>query len=76
LAPVSNFLFEIGLKMKIIPGASRYAPLDNQSDNQVDNDQNLQGINLKTPELFSEEVDAERRRNLGLKALESKLQQK
>jgi hypothetical protein len=59
--------------MKIISGNTRYAPLDNLQDDSSEMQPN---VSLNPPELFSEEADAERRRALGLKALESKLAQK
>jgi hypothetical protein len=72
MSPISNSVFELAVRMKIIPGISRYAPLDNSQDNS---DEMPRNVNLNPPEIFSEEADAERRRALGLKALESRLAQ-
>lgn len=58
----------MALRIKIIPESSRYAPLDDPTEKR-------QNVQLNPPELFSEEADADRRRALGLKALENKMAQ-
>ena len=70
LAPISTIFFEFAVKVKIISGTSRYAPLDNLDDSGT------KSVKPSvTQDIFSDEGDSERRRAIGLKALEVKLSQ-